>query len=177
LLLARSRILVCGAGSVGTHDQVFVRSKTFYVVRNMVSSSTKGGSPYLYPPERGWSSYINRHWVPFSSSRTTRRATVEVLKPPPHWVNRLPVLCRSRSLLPATSRHAHTWHRAPLGSMAIYLFNVKTFVLFFLSLILLIDKGGVGLLYIYRMVFTYYTLLHMRLLLPPLRVLEECIYI
>jgi hypothetical protein len=41
--------------------------------------------------------------------------------------------------------------------MAIYLFNVKTFVLFFLSLIPLIDKGGVGLLYIYRMVFTYYT--------------------
>jgi hypothetical protein len=57
--------------------------------------------------------------------------------------------------------------------MAIYLFNVKTFVLFFLSLILIIDKVGVGLLY--RMVFTYYTLLHMRLLFPPLRVLEECI--
>jgi hypothetical protein len=37
---------------------------------------------------------------------------------------------RSRSLLPASSRHAHTWHRAPLGPMAIYLFNVKTFVLF-----------------------------------------------
>jgi hypothetical protein len=40
---------------------------------------------------------------------------------------------RSRSLLPATSRHAHTWHRA---------------FVFFLSLILLIDKWGVGL-YIY----------------------------
>jgi hypothetical protein len=39
----------------------------------------------------------------------------------------------------------------------------------------LIDKGGVGLLYIYRMVFTYYTLLHLRLLFPPLRGLEECI--
>jgi hypothetical protein len=37
---------------------------------------------------------------------------------------------QSRSLLPATSRHAHTWHRAPLGPMAIYLFSVKTFVLF-----------------------------------------------
>jgi hypothetical protein len=33
------------------------------------------------------------------------------------------------------------------------------FVLFFLSLILLIDKRGVGLIFIYRMVFTYYTLL------------------
>jgi hypothetical protein len=30
----------------------------------------------------------------------------------------------------------------------------------------------VGLLYIYRMVFTYYTLRHLRLLFPPLRVLE-----
>jgi hypothetical protein len=57
-------------------------------------------------------------------------------------------MCRSRSLVPATSRHAHTWHQAPLGPMAIYLFNVKIFV-FLLSLILLIDKGGVGL-YIYR---------------------------
>jgi hypothetical protein len=82
---------------------------------------------------------------------------------------------QSRSLVPATSRHAQSWHRAPLGPMAIYLFNVKTFVLFSLSLILLIDKGGVGLLYIYRMVFTYYTLRHLRLLFPPLRVLEYCI--
>jgi hypothetical protein len=49
--------------------------------------------------------------------------------------------------------------------------HVKNFALFSLSLIL-IDKGGVGLLYIYRMVFTYYTLLYLRLLFPPLRVLE-----
>jgi hypothetical protein len=38
--------------------------------------------------------------------------------------------------------------------MVIYLFNVKNFVLFFLSLIL-IDKGGVGLLYIDRLLYTY----------------------
>jgi hypothetical protein len=31
----------------------------------------------------------------------------------------------------------HSWHRAPLGPMAIYLFSVKTFVFFFLSLFLL----------------------------------------
>jgi hypothetical protein len=37
---------------------------------------------------------------------------------------------QSRSLLPATSRHAQSWHRAPLGPMALYLFNVKTFALF-----------------------------------------------
>jgi hypothetical protein len=34
------------------------------------------------------------------------------------------------SLLPATSQHGHSWHRAPLGLMAIYLFSVKTFVFF-----------------------------------------------
>jgi hypothetical protein len=46
------------------------------------------------------------------------------------------LLCRaeqSSSLLPATSQHGHSWHRAPLGPMVIYLFNVKTFV--FLSLL------------------------------------------
>jgi hypothetical protein len=36
------------------------------------------------------------------------------------------------------SQHGHSWHRAPLGPMAIYLFNVKTSAfLFLLSLFLL----------------------------------------
>jgi hypothetical protein len=40
----------------------------------------------------------------------------------------------------------------------------------FLSLILFIDKGGVGLLYIYiEWCLQYYTLLHLMLLFPPLR--------
>jgi hypothetical protein len=30
----------------------------------------------------------------------------------------------------ATSQHGHSWHRAPLGPMVIYLFSVKTFVFF-----------------------------------------------
>jgi hypothetical protein len=38
-------------------------------------------SPYLYPPGTGWPSYTPRHWVPFSSPPTTRRATVEVFEP------------------------------------------------------------------------------------------------
>jgi hypothetical protein len=37
---------------------------------------------------------------------------------------------QSRSLLPTTSQHGPSWHRAPLGPMAIYLFNVKTFLSF-----------------------------------------------
>jgi hypothetical protein len=34
----------------------------------------------------------------------------------------------SSSLLLATSQHGHSWHRAPLGPMAIYLFNIKNIV-------------------------------------------------
>jgi hypothetical protein len=78
-----------------------------------------------------------KHWIPFS---TTSRATVEVFEPASTRVNSL-LLSRAKqssSLLPATSQHGHSWHRAPLGPMAIYLFNVKTFViLFLLSLFLL----------------------------------------
>jgi hypothetical protein len=44
---------------------------------------------------------------------------------------------QSSSLLPAASQHGHSWHRAPLGPMAIYFFHVKTFVFFLLSLFLL----------------------------------------
>jgi hypothetical protein len=53
------------------------------------------------------------------------------------YTNSLLLLAEQSSrLLPATSQHGHSWHRAPLGPMAIYLFSVKTFV-FFLSLFLL----------------------------------------
>jgi hypothetical protein len=75
---------------------------------------------------------------------------------------------RSRSLLPAISRHGHSWHRAPLGPMAIDLFNIKTFV-FFLPLLLPIVRAGVGLFLRYRLVFTYHTLFHLKLcsFFPP----------
>jgi hypothetical protein len=43
------------------------------------------------------------------------------------------------------------------------MFNVKTFVFFFLSLFLNIIKGGVGLFLLYRLMFTYHTLFHLRL--------------
>jgi hypothetical protein len=54
------------------------------------------------------------------------------------------------SLLPATSQHGHSWHQVPLGPMAIYLFNVKTFVFFFVfsfGCSSFNKKGGVGLFY------------------------------
>jgi hypothetical protein len=49
---------------------------------------------------------------------------------------------QSSSLLPATSQHSHSWHRAPLGPMAIYLFNVKTFVFYFFRCSPFDKKGG-----------------------------------
>jgi hypothetical protein len=51
----------------------------FYCLRFETSSTCRARSPYLYPPWTGRPSYTPRHWVPFSSPPTTRRATVEVL--------------------------------------------------------------------------------------------------
>jgi hypothetical protein len=68
----------------------------------------------------------------------------------------------SRSLLKAIARHDHSWHRAQLRPTVIYLFNVKTFVVFFLlSLFLPLVKKG--LVFLYRLVFTYHTLFRLRL--------------
>jgi hypothetical protein len=54
---------------------------------------------------------------------------------------------QSSSLLPATSQHGHSWHRAPLGPLATYLFNVKTFVFSYFRCSSFDKKGGVGLFY------------------------------
>jgi hypothetical protein len=48
----------------------------FYCLRFQTSPTWRARSPYLYPPGRVWRSYTSRHWVPFSSPSTTRRATV-----------------------------------------------------------------------------------------------------
>jgi hypothetical protein len=47
---------------------------TFYCLRFETLPTWRARSPYLYPPGTGWSCYTPRHWVPVSSSRTTRRA-------------------------------------------------------------------------------------------------------
>jgi hypothetical protein len=63
---------------------------------------------------------------------------------------------RSRSLLLATSRHAHSWHRAPLGPMATYLSNVKTFAFFSFRWSTSLIKEAL-VFFLYRLVFTYTT--------------------
>jgi hypothetical protein len=58
----------------------------FYWLRFETFPIWRARSTYLYPPGTRWPSYNPRHWVPFSSPPTTRRATVEVFEPPPRGV-------------------------------------------------------------------------------------------
>jgi hypothetical protein len=53
----------------------------FYCLRFETPPTWRARSPYLYPPVTGWPSYTPRHWAPFSSPPTARRATVEVFEP------------------------------------------------------------------------------------------------
>jgi hypothetical protein len=53
---------------------------TFFCLRFETPPTWRARPLYLYPPGTGWPNYTLRHWVPFSSP-TTRRATVEVIRP------------------------------------------------------------------------------------------------
>jgi hypothetical protein len=53
----------------------------FTVSDSRPSPTWRAKSPYLYPPGTRRPSYTPRHWVPFSSPSTTRRATVEEFEP------------------------------------------------------------------------------------------------
>jgi hypothetical protein len=52
----------------------------FYPLRFETPPTLRARFPYLYPPGTGWPGYNPRHWVPFSSSSTTRRARVEIFE-------------------------------------------------------------------------------------------------
>jgi hypothetical protein len=52
-----------------------------YCLRFETPPTWRARSPYLFTPGTGWYSYIPRHWVPFTSPPTTRRATVEIFEP------------------------------------------------------------------------------------------------
>jgi hypothetical protein len=71
LLLALARAVIIGSESRGLKS-------IFYCLRFETPSTWRVMSPYLYPPGTEWASYTPKHWVPFSSPPTTRRATVEV---------------------------------------------------------------------------------------------------
>jgi hypothetical protein len=50
----------------------------FYCLRFETPPTWRARFPYFYPPETRWPSFSPRHWVPFSSSPTTLRATMEL---------------------------------------------------------------------------------------------------
>jgi hypothetical protein len=52
---------------------------TFYCLRVETPPTWRARSPYLCHPGTEWPDFTPRHWVPFSSPPTTRRAAVEVL--------------------------------------------------------------------------------------------------
>jgi hypothetical protein len=58
LLLALASAFILRSESRRTHDHILLSQ-----IRD--SSNLEPRSPYLYPPGRGWPSYIPRHWVPF----------------------------------------------------------------------------------------------------------------
>jgi hypothetical protein len=55
-----------------------IRPRNHTLLSHQTPPTWRTRFPYLYPPGTEWPSYTPRHWVPFTSSLTTRRATVEV---------------------------------------------------------------------------------------------------
>jgi hypothetical protein len=53
----------------------------FHCLTLETPSTWRARSPYLYSPRTRSPGYTPKHWVPFSSPPTTRRATVEVFEP------------------------------------------------------------------------------------------------
>jgi hypothetical protein len=71
LLLGRASAVILRSDSRGTHDHILLSQ-----IRD--SSNLEGHVPVFISPGTVWSGYTPRHWVPFSSLPTTRRAMVEV---------------------------------------------------------------------------------------------------
>jgi hypothetical protein len=65
---------------------------TWYCLRFETPPTWRDRSPYFYPPGTGWPNYTPRHWVPFSSPPTTRRATVEIFDRETSYTNVYTVL-------------------------------------------------------------------------------------
>jgi hypothetical protein len=56
------------------------RTRDHILLSHLESPNLEARSPFI-SPGTGWPSYTPRHWVPFSSSLTARRAAVEVFQP------------------------------------------------------------------------------------------------
>jgi hypothetical protein len=74
VLLVLANAVILRSESRGTYDHILLSQ-----IRDR--PTWRARPPYLYPPGIGLPVYTSRHWVPFSSPPTTRRATVEVVDP------------------------------------------------------------------------------------------------
>jgi hypothetical protein len=72
LQLVLASAVILRSESRGTHDHILLPH---------IWDSPKGQGPVFISPGTGWPGYNPRHWVPFSSPPTTRRATVQVFEP------------------------------------------------------------------------------------------------
>jgi hypothetical protein len=72
LMLALVSAVILRSGYRGTHNHISLPQ-----IRG--SSNLEGKVPYLYPPGTRWPSYTPRHWVPFSSSLTTRISWISLI--------------------------------------------------------------------------------------------------
>jgi hypothetical protein len=68
-LLAFASTVILESKSGGTRDHILLSQ-----IQDSPTWRTR--SPYLQPPGIGWPCNIPRHWIPFSSPPTSRRATV-----------------------------------------------------------------------------------------------------
>jgi hypothetical protein len=59
-----------------SHSQVRVPGAHGHILLSHIRDSLNLEGLNVYPPGTGWPSYTPRHWVPFQSHPTTRRATV-----------------------------------------------------------------------------------------------------
>jgi hypothetical protein len=78
LPLTLGSAVILGYESRGTHDRTLLSQ-----IRD--SLNLEGQVPVFISPGTGWPSYTPRHWVPFLSPPTTRRATVEVFEHASAW--------------------------------------------------------------------------------------------
>jgi hypothetical protein len=74
--LTRGR--VCNLQCNHSIVRVVQNPKPYFTVSSETPPTRRARFSYLYPPGIGWPSYTPGHWVPFTSSLTTHRATVEV---------------------------------------------------------------------------------------------------
>jgi hypothetical protein len=88
---------------------VILKSESRGTSQILDSPTWRARSLYSYPPRMWLSGHTFRHWVPFSSPHTTRRATVQVFNPASTSHSESHIATDGRSV-------SKSWCRAPSGA-------------------------------------------------------------